>query len=153
MLDPDAGMSIFFADGGVVDRNGIAELYHSEVLLDAHVPNRRFQIQGRHAVAETTGTGLPGPGRFASFDVETTASADLLVQFEWRHDEEQGGHLSRELHIWRLDDAGRIAEQVFLTTKVWNDDIAAGPEATRASIGSSLERLGVEAVDLALLPR
>ncbi len=42
-------------------------------------------------------------------------------------------------------------EQVFVTTKVWNDDIAAGPEATRAAIESSLERLGVEVVDLVLL--
>jgi len=42
-------------------------------------------------------------------------------------------------------------EQVFLTTKVWNDDIAAGPEATHAAIESSLERLGVEVIDLLLL--
>jgi methylglyoxal/glyoxal reductase len=42
-------------------------------------------------------------------------------------------------------------EQVFVTTKVWNDDIAAGPDATRTSIESSLARLGVDAVDLLLL--
>ena len=42
-------------------------------------------------------------------------------------------------------------EQVFLTTKVWNDDIAAGPEATRAAIEASLTRLGIEVVDLVLL--
>lgn len=42
-------------------------------------------------------------------------------------------------------------EQVFITTKVWNDDIAAGREATRASIEASLWRLNVEAVDLLLL--
>ena len=41
--------------------------------------------------------------------------------------------------------------QVFLTTKVWNDDIAAGPEATHAAIEASLKRLGVDAVDLLLL--
>jgi len=42
-------------------------------------------------------------------------------------------------------------EQVFLTTKVWNDDIAAGPDATRASIEASLARLGVDTIDLLLL--
>ena len=42
-------------------------------------------------------------------------------------------------------------EQVFITTKVWNDDIAAGREATRASIEASRRRLRVEAVDLLLL--
>ena len=41
--------------------------------------------------------------------------------------------------------------QVFLTTKVWNDDVAAGPEATRAAIDASLERLQVDMIDLLLL--
>ena len=103
----------------------LAGLYHPEVFLDAHVPNWRFQTQGRHAVAETTGTGLPGPGRFAAFDVEPTASGDLLVQFEWRQDEEQGGHVSRELHVWRLDDDGRIAEQVVFCAGVWSPELQA----------------------------
>ena len=42
-------------------------------------------------------------------------------------------------------------ERVFVATKVWNDEIAAGPQATRGSIVRSLERLGVNAVDLLLL--
>jgi len=42
-------------------------------------------------------------------------------------------------------------KQVFITTKVWNDEIAAGPGATRASIEASLRLLNVEAVDLLLL--
>ena len=42
-------------------------------------------------------------------------------------------------------------EQVFIATKVWNDEIAAGPEATRASMEASLERLRVDWVDLLLL--
>ena len=44
-----------------------------------------------------------------------------------------------------------VRERVFVATKVWNDEIAAGPEATRGSIVRSLERLGVNAVDLLLL--
>ena len=107
------------------DVETLAGLYHPEALLDAHVPNWRFQLQGRHAVAETTGTGLPGPGRFAAFHVEPTASGDLLVQFEWRQDEDQGGHVSRELHIWRLDDAGRIAEQIVYCAGVWSPQLQA----------------------------
>lgn len=42
-------------------------------------------------------------------------------------------------------------EQIFINTKVWNDDIAAGSDATRAAAEASQERLGVEAVDLLLL--
>ncbi len=106
-----------------VDR--LAALYHPEVLLDAHVPNWRFQLQGPAAVAAATGTGLPGPGRFASFAVERTASADLLVQFEWRQDADHGGQVSREVHIFRLDDAGRIVEQVVFCAGVWDRELQA----------------------------
>lgn len=42
-------------------------------------------------------------------------------------------------------------EQVFIATKVWNDAIAAGPQATHDSITAWLELLGVDAVDLLLL--
>ena len=107
------------------DLDALAKLYDPDVLLDAHVPNWRFQVQGRHAVAETTGTGLPGPGRFVTFDTEPTASGDLLVQFEWHQDEVQGGHRSRELHVWRLDDAGRITEQVVFCAGIWDPQLQA----------------------------
>jgi len=42
-------------------------------------------------------------------------------------------------------------EEVFITTKVWNDDIAAGPDATRDAAEASLNRIGIEVVDLLLL--
>ncbi|MCC5860074.1 MAG: aldo/keto reductase [Ectothiorhodospiraceae bacterium] len=42
-------------------------------------------------------------------------------------------------------------EEVFISTKVWNDAIAARPEATRDSIEGSLKRLGVARVDLLFL--
>jgi len=48
------------------DLDTLAELYHPQALLDAHVPNWRFQLQGRRTVAESAGTALPGPGRFAT---------------------------------------------------------------------------------------
>ncbi len=42
-------------------------------------------------------------------------------------------------------------DEVFITTKVWNDDIASGPDATRAAVEASLKRLGVEVIDLLML--
>jgi ketosteroid isomerase-like protein len=107
------------------DVDALAELYRSAVLLDAHVPNWRFQVQGRDAVAETTGTGLPGPGRFASFDAEPTVAGDLLVRCEWHQEEERGGQVVRELHLWRLDDVGRITEQVVFCSGVWDRQLQA----------------------------
>ena len=106
-----------------VDR--LAELYHPDVLLDAHVPDWRFQLQGPPAVAEATGTGLPGPGRFVAFDVETTAAADLLLRFEWRQDTDHGGRVSREMHLLHLDDAGRIVEQVVFCAGIWDRELQA----------------------------
>ena len=101
------------------DLDALAELYHPEALLDAHVPNWRFQVQGARAVAETTVTGLDRPGRFASFEAEPTASGDLLVQAEWRRQTDDGESVVRELQRWRLDD-GRIAEQVLFCAGVWD---------------------------------
>lgn len=106
------------------DQAALAELYAPEALLDAHVPNWRFQVQGREAVAART-AGLPGPGRFASFEAEPTASGDELMQFEWRQGEESGGAVVRELHLLRLDDDGRIAEQVLFCAGVWDPELQA----------------------------
>ena len=46
-------------------------------------------------------------------------------------------------------ESGVDRERVFLTSKVWNDDIRAG--TTRDALEGTLERLGVERIDLMLL--
>lgn len=104
------------------DQAALAQLYEPEALLDAHVPNWRLQVQGREAVATHT-SGLPGPGSFASFDTEATASGDVLMQFEWRQREANGGAVIRELHLLRLTDDGRIAEQILFCAGVWDPDL------------------------------
>jgi ketosteroid isomerase-like protein len=103
------------------DLEALAGLYHPDALLDAHVPNWRFQVQGRHAIVENTGR-LPGPGAFASFTAEPAADGDLLVEFEWRQQPVEGGAVMRELHLWRLDD-GRIVEQLLYCAGIWNPDL------------------------------
>ncbi len=122
MSDPQIIAEHYRAAVEARDVASLAELYEPEVLLDAHVPNWRFQVQGRHAVAEITGTALPGPGRFASFNVEPTASGDLLLEFEWRGHTDVGEAVSRELHVLRLD-GGRIAEQVLYCAGVWSPQL------------------------------
>jgi ketosteroid isomerase-like protein len=106
------------------DLAALAKLYQPDALFDAHVPNWRFQVQGRDAIVEHTGGALPGPGRFASFDVEPTASGDLLVQFEWRGQTDGGEAVVRELHVLRLDE-GRIAEQVMFCAGIWSPQLQA----------------------------
>lgn len=48
-----------------------------------------------------------------------------------------------------LRDAGVARDEVFLTTKIWSADLA--PEDARRTTEESLERLGVDAVDLLLI--
>lgn len=107
------------------DLASLGELYHPDVLLDAHVPNWRFQSLGRTEVARFTGSALPTPGRFTTFEVELTAAGDLLVQFEWRQaSSDATGARARQLHVLRLAD-GRIVEQTLFCAGVW------GPELQR----------------------
>ncbi len=103
----------------------LATLYHPDVLLDAHVPNWRFQVVGRTEVARFTGAALPGPGRFTRFETEPTAGGDLLVQFEWRQQADGDvGVKARQLHLLRIDD-GRITQQTLFCAGVWDRDLQA----------------------------
>ncbi len=105
------------------DLTTLATLYHPDVLLDAHVPNWRFQVIGRTEVARITGGALPGPGRFERFDAEPTADGDLLVQFQWRqHSEVRTGALARQLHVLRVE-AGRIVAQTLFCAGVWDPEL------------------------------
>ena len=102
------------------DLRTLTGLYHPDVLLDAHVPNWRFQVIGRSEVARFTGNGLPAPGHFERFEAECTADGDLLVQLEWRQDPGDGpGARSRQLHVLRLE-GGRIASQTLFCAGVWS---------------------------------
>ena len=50
-----------------------------------------------------------------------------------------------------LRASGVPRDQVFVTTKVWNDDQRNGPAAVRKAFDASLERLGLNYVDLYLI--
>jgi ketosteroid isomerase-like protein len=105
------------------DLTSLATLYHPDVLLDAHVPNWRFQVRGRTEVARFTGTALPAPGHFASFSAEPTADGDLLVQFEWHELTADGtGARARQLHVLRLND-GHVTQQTVFCAGVWSRDL------------------------------
>lgn len=101
--------------------DALADLYASDVLLDAHVPNWRFQASGREAVVEQMRSWFRAAGRFVELDVEPTAAGDLLVRFEWREHEGSASEIrSRELQVWRLDEDGRIAEQLVFCAGRWD---------------------------------
>ena len=98
----------------------LTRLYHPDALLDAHVPNWRFQVIGRSEVARVTGTGLPGPGHFERFEHEATVDGDLLIQLQWhQHTEDGAGARSRQLHVLRLE-GDRIVSQTLFCAGVWS---------------------------------
>ncbi len=104
------------------DPTALAPLFEADVLVDTHVPNWRFQLQGREAAAQRACV-FPRPGRFTAFDTEPTASG-LLVQFEWRQDHPDIEAIVRQIHAWRLDD-GRITEQIVFCAGVWDRQLQA----------------------------
>lgn len=104
----------------------LVSLYTEDALFDAHVPNWRFQRQGPQAIVQELTSWFGAPGRFSRFDVEPTVSGDLLIELEWRQQEGTAAEIhSREAQRWRLDDAGRIAEQVVYCAGRWDLELIA----------------------------
>jgi ketosteroid isomerase-like protein len=62
-------------EGG--DFKGHKELYCDDALLDAHVTNWRFQVQGAPATAERLEGWFRLPGRSCDVQTDDTAFGDL----------------------------------------------------------------------------
>lgn len=71
------------------------------------------------------------------------------IEAGYRHIDTARVYKNEEAVGKALATASVPREEIWLTTKVWNDDIRAG--RTTAAIDESLERLGVDYVDLMLL--
>ena len=116
--DPEQQLAAAYRAGVEAgDVDSLMDLFHADVLVDTHVPNWRFQLQGRDDAADRACV-LPRPGRFASFEVEG-AERGLLVQFAWQQDHAAGAVTVRQLHAWHVVD-GRIAEQVVFCAGAWD---------------------------------
>ncbi|MFK7961271.1 MAG: aldo/keto reductase [Phycisphaerales bacterium] len=50
-----------------------------------------------------------------------------------------------------IRESGIDRDEIFITTKVWNDDQRLGPDAVRAALDTSLSKLGIERLDLWLV--
>jgi len=92
------------------DFGPLADRYAPDAVLDCHVPNWRFQVQGPDAIAANFRGWWPVAGRVI---VQRAQELDtgVLVQFE-RWSLENGDELStREVHILDLT-GGRITDHV-----------------------------------------
>lgn len=90
-----------------------------------------------------------GLGVWQASEEETRAAVRVALEEGYRHVDTASIYGNERGVGNGLRDAGIQREQVFLTTKIWND--AHGLEAATAALDASLERLNVEYVDLLLI--
>lgn len=101
--------------------DSLAQLYTPDVLVDADVPNWRFQMKGRAEILEVLRReelGLPGV-HTTSFRWTATVDGGLVAQREVRFDGDDGPHLWRDVHVLRSED-GWITEHAISCTGIWD---------------------------------
>ncbi len=91
-----------------------------------------------------------GLGVFRAKDGEETANAvRWALEAGYRHIDTAAVYGNEEGVGKGIRDSGVPREEIFLTTKLWNDEMRAGRQ--RKAFDESLERLGVSHVDLYLI--
>lgn len=90
-----------------------------------------------------------GLGVWQASDDEARAAVRVALQEGYRHVDTASIYGNEKGVGEGMRDAGTPREQVFLTTKIWND--AQGFEAATAALDASLERLNIDYVDLLLI--
>ena len=103
------------------------------------------------AIPLADGRTIPQIG-FGTFRIPQEAAAETVghaIAAGYRHIDTARIYGNEEGVGRALRDAGSPRDAVFVTTKLWNDDH--GPDSTRTALEGSLERLGLESVDLYLI--
>lgn len=103
-------------------------------------------------VVGTTGIGIPqlGLGVFQTPEgKETVDSVRWALEAGYRHIDTAAVYGNEESVGQALRESGVRRREVFVTTKLWNDDIRAGK--TEEAFYQSLDRLGTSYVDLYLI--
>lgn len=106
-------------------RTSIADLYADDAILDANVPDWRFQIKGGDEVAKK----FLDPewwigGSVATIGRTTLTARGAAFELESRFDRNGGEWLSRNLHILEFDD-GLITRHTMYCTGDWNPETIA----------------------------
>lgn len=103
-------------------------------------------------VVGTTGIGIPqlGLGVFQTPEgKETVDSVRWALQAGYRHIDTAAVYGNEQSVGEGIRESGVLRRDIFLTTKLWNDDIRAG--RTEEAFYQSLDRLGTSYVDLYLI--
>jgi hypothetical protein len=90
----------------------LGDLYHPTAILDATVPNWRFEVRGNEAIAAEYGRWFYEPGRFEEQARRTVPGGEVVTYLlSW----EEGGvpHAAHHCHVLTVEDGLITREQVF----------------------------------------
>ncbi|MEM8754141.1 MAG: aldo/keto reductase, partial [Pseudomonadota bacterium] len=102
-------------------------------------------------LVEANGAAIPaiGMGTWTLKGDQATRLVAKAVEVGYRHVDTAAMYENEAAVGAGLREAGLPRDEVFVTTKIWPSDCAAG--ALQASLSASLDRLGLDQVDLALI--
>ena len=100
---------------------------------------------------EANGAAIPilGFGTWKLAGAEARTMTAKAIEIGYRHIDTAVVYRNEAEVGAGIADSGIARDEIFVTTKVWPDDFA--PDAMRRSVEASLERLGLDHVDLLLL--
>ncbi len=103
-----------------LDFEGLSDLYRQDAILDASVPQWRYQLQGRDAIRAQHAQefGSVRGARVAASRVTPTLDG-VVVEIEGCFEEDGEECLWREVHILHTDGAA-ITEHVGYCTGIWD---------------------------------
>jgi hypothetical protein len=107
-------------------RTSLADLYADDAILDANVPDWRFQLKGADTIAAQFLDPEWWPPETTAV-VERTTVSPRTVTFELRSTFERDGGtwLSRNVHILELGALGLITRHTFYCTGEWSPETIA----------------------------
>lgn len=105
------------------------------------------------AVKLNTGASMPvlGIGTWRMSEAEAEAAIPLSFEFGYRHVDTASIYANEAAVGKALRRLGLRREEYSVTTKCWNDDQRAGHDAVLRAFDASMDRLGLEYIDLYLL--
>jgi SnoaL-like protein len=105
-----------------LDLDSVKDLYDAKVVLDAHVPGWRFQLQGPDALLgwwNETVSHMPKP---RTVWTRATPTADgAIVEWELRIGDDDESGICREIDVFHTDGE-RITEHVLWCGGMWDHD-------------------------------
>jgi len=99
------------------------ELFTDDAVLDATVPNWRFEVRGRDDVTEQLRDWFADPGNFETVRREPLPHGEL-VEFTLHWNENGIPHACHQAHILELSD-GRISRDTAFCGGRWPADLLA----------------------------